>query len=38
VAATEGSTVCFHSSDAPSRPGWRPITPLTALAESGDDD
>jgi hypothetical protein len=38
VVATEGSTICHHSPDAPSREGWYPVAPLPALVETSDDD
>lgn len=28
VTSTEGRTICHHSGDAPSRPGWSPVDPL----------
>lgn len=34
VGTTEGRTICYGSADAPSRPGWGPITPLPPRDES----
>lgn len=37
VVQTAGSAICESSVDAPSRPGWRPVTPMDPMDESLED-
>jgi beta-lactamase superfamily II metal-dependent hydrolase len=37
VFATEGKTICHHSGDAPSRPGWTTLPVIQPLIEDDDD-
>ena len=38
VNATHGRTICHRSDDAPLRPGWVTLTPMSPLDESVEDD